>query len=455
MLTPLLLLWPISLALTWLVAQNIAGKPFDRALEFNVQALSKFVAVKDNQVQFNLTGPAREILRADDTDQVYYQVRGSRGEYLAGERDLPAPVEDEKVPDNEVRLREDVINGEEVRVAYTWIKVDDKAAGRVLVQVAETLEKRKTLATEIVKGTMVPQVVTLPLAVLLVWLALVRGIKPLAQLEKRIRARKPDDMSPLDESVVPIEVSPLVSSINDLLRRLQDSIATQKRFLADAAHQLKTPLAGLRMQADLALRKDANADDLKQSLHHIGRASIRATHTVNQLLALARAESRGAPVAKQACDLSALTMEVVKDCLPRAMDKHIDLGFDNACESAGLQGNPTLLKEMVRNLIENALNYTPSTPDHPGVVTARVYRNAKHALVLQVEDSGPGIAEAERERVFEPFYRVLGTEADGSGLGLPIVLEIAHKHGATVDLQETHPGHKPPGAQFNVVFAQP
>jgi len=322
------------------------------------------------------------------------------------------------------------------------------------VQVAETLEKRSVLANEIIKGVMLPQFVILPLAVLLIWLALARGIQPLNELEQRIRHRKPDDMSPLDESVVPIEVSPLVSSINDLLQRLQDSIATQKRFLADAAHQLKTPLAGLRMQADLALRKDANADDLKQSLHHIGRASIRATHTVNQLLALARAESSGSPVVKQTCDLSALTMEAVKDCLPRAMEKHIDLGFDNACDSAGLQGNPTLLKEMVRNLIENALNYTPSTPEHPGVVTARVYRNANNALVLQVEDSGPGIAEAERERVFQPFYRVLGTEADGSGLGLPIVLEIAHKHGATVDLQETHPGQKPPGAQFNVVFAQ-
>jgi two-component system sensor histidine kinase TctE len=254
--------------------------------------------------------------------------------------------------------------------------------------------------------------------------------------------------------VVPIEVSPLVLSINDLLQRLQDSIATQKRFLADAAHQLKTPLAGLRMQADLALRTDASADDLKQSLLQIARSSVRATHTVNQLLALARAESSGAPVAKLSCDLSALTMEVVKDSLPMAMERHIDLGFDQACESAWLEGNPVLLKEMVRNLIENALNYTPSSPERPGVVTARVFRQADLALVLQVEDSGPGIPEAERERVFEPFYRILGTEADGSGLGLPIVMEIAHTHGATVQLQETHPGQHPPGAQFNVVFAK-
>jgi two-component system sensor histidine kinase TctE len=341
-----------------------------------------------------------------------------------------------------------------VRVAYIWVRVKPSSAQPALVQVAETLEKRSVLANEIIKGVMLPQFVILPLAVLLIWLALARGIQPLNELEQRIRQRKTDDMSPLDESVVPIEVSPLVSSINDLLQRLQDSIATQKRFLADAAHQLKTPLAGLRMQADLALRKDANADDLKQSLHHIGRASIRATHTVNQLLALARAESSGAPVAKQACDLSSLTMEVVKDCLPRAMDKHIDLGFDDACDSAGLQGNPTLLKEMVRNLIENALNYTTSSVEHPGVVTARVSRNAKNELVLQVEDSGPGIPVAERERIFEPFYRILGTEADGSGLGLPIVLEIAHQHGATVTLHETHPGHNPPGAQFSVVFTR-
>jgi signal transduction histidine kinase len=170
---------------------------------------------------------------------------------------------------------------------------------RLTVQVAETREKRSVLATEIIKGVMLPQFVILPLAVLLVWLALVRGIKPLSQLEERIRARKPDDLSPLDDKTVPLEVAPLVSSVNDLLTRLKDSIATQKRFLADAAHQLKTPLAGLRMQADLAQREGFNADELKQSLKQIGRSSIRATHTVNQLLALARAESGGQTLARQ------------------------------------------------------------------------------------------------------------------------------------------------------------
>ena len=453
MLTPLLLLWPISLTLTWLVAQNIAGKPFDRALEYNVQALSKLVTVKNSQVQFNLTAPAREILRADDTDLVYYQVIGPRGEHLGGENDLPAPPDEDKPTDGEVRLREDIIHGEEVRVAYTWIKVDVKGAAPVLVQVAETLEKRKTLATEIVKGTMVPQFVTLPLAVLLVWLALVRGIKPLAQLEKRIRARKSDDMSPLDETVVPEEVAPLVSSINDLLSRLKASLTTQKRFLADAAHQLKTPLAGLRMQADLAQR-ETDADELKKSLKHIGRASIRATHTVNQLLALARAETTGRSLAKQRVDLVHIVSEVMADSVPRALEKKIDLGYDGpaAGETASqLEGNPTLLKELVRNLLDNAINYTPEK----GQVTLRLLTDRfSGVLMLLVEDSGPGIPESERELVLQPFYRALGTNVDGSGLGLAIVLEIATQHDATVSIEDAHlPGHpQSPGTRVTVRF---
>ncbi len=451
MLTPLLLLLPISLALTWLVAQNIAGKPFDRALEYNVQALAKLVVVKNNQVQFNLTDPAREILRADDTDLVYYQVLGTRGEFLSGERDLPLPSNEDMAFEGEVRLREDVMQGQEVRVAYTWIKVDVPGARPMLVQVAETLEKRKTLATEIVKGVMVPQFATLPLAVLLVWLALVRGIKPLAELEKRIRARKPDDMSPLDETAVPEEVAPLVSSINDLLSRLKVSLTTQRRFLADAAHQLKTPLAGLRMQADLAQR-ETDAEELKKSLKHIGQASIRATHTVNQLLALARAETTGRSLAKQPVDMVLIASEVMADSVPHALEKKIDLGYDGPAvgeQNTTLEGNPTLLKEMVRNLLDNAIAYTPEN----GRVTLRLLTDRfSGVLVLLVEDSGPGIPESERELVLQPFYRALGTNVDGSGLGLAIVLEIANQHDAAISIEDAEAPNSP-GTRITVRFA--
>ena len=277
-----------------------------------------------------------------------------------------------------------------------------------------------------------------------------RGIRPLAQLERRIRARKADDMSPLDESAVPEEVAPLVSSINDLLTRLKVSLSTQKRFLADAAHQLKTPLAGLRMQADIAQR-EADAGELKKSLKQIGLASVRATHTVNQLLALARAETAGRSLAKQRVDLVDVVAEAIQESLPRALDKHLDLGYEGPepGTASQLEANATLLKEMVRNLIDNAINYTPER----GQVTARLLTDRfSGVLMLLVEDTGPGIPEAERELVFQPFYRALGTNVDGSGLGLAIVAEIAQQHGATVSIESCDRPAPMPGARITVRF---
>jgi two-component system, OmpR family, sensor histidine kinase TctE len=403
-------------------------------------------------------------------------VLGLKGEFLSGEKDMPLPADDDKVELGKVKLRDDEMRGLDVRIAYVYVSTADAPDGGgaltpaqllaqpkpVLVQVAETLEKRSTLATEIVKGVMLPQFVIFPLAVFLVWLALVRGIRPLSELEDRIRARKPDDLSPIDDKTVPFEVVPLVSSVNDLLARQKLSIAAQKRFLADAAHQLKTPLAGLRMQAELALRQGTSEDDLKQSLKQVSRSSIRATHTVNQLLALARAEASGQTVPMQACDLVRLTVEVVQDCLPRAMEKRIDLGYEGVQSGADdartehnatILGNPTLIKEMVRNLIDNAINYTTSTDARPGVVTARVLADPfGSVVVLQVEDNGPGIAPSERDLVLQPFYRTLGQEADGSGLGLAIVAEIAQQHHASLSIDDTTPRAAPPGARFTLRF---
>lgn len=466
MLTPLLLLWPVSLALTWLVAQGLADKPFDRALEYNVQALAQLVNLHDGKPQLNLPQPAGELLRADDADTIYYQVRDDAGELLSGERDLPLPPlqDDTRPPTGEVRLRDAELRGLALRVASTWVRFTPPQAGspqiQVLVQVAETRGKRSVLATEIIKGVMLPQFAILPLAVLLVWLALARGLKPLSQLEQRIRARRPEDLSPLDDKTVPLEVVPLVASVNGLLARLQESVATQKRFLADAAHQLKTPLAGLRMQADLAQRQGTSTDELKQSLQQIGRASKRATHTVNQLLALARAEVAGkAPISHHACDLAQITLDVVRNAFPRALEKRIDLGYDGV--SAGtpgvtVPGNPTLIAEMLSNLVDNAIAYTPSSETAPGVITVRVLVDAfGGVVVLQVEDSGPGIPLSERELVFQPFYRVLGTGVDGSGLGLPIVLEIARLHGAEVTVEDVNPRRHPPGARFSIRFSAP
>ncbi|MGQ2994812.1 sensor histidine kinase [Variovorax sp.] len=456
MLTPLLLLVPVSIGVTWLVAQGIASASFDRVLTHNIETLARTVSLQKDSPRFVLPQPTREILRGDDTDRVYYQVLDSHGTLLSGEHDVPHPSLDEPPTIGQVQLRDGEMNGKSVRVAWIWLAGDAPDAPPALLQVAETRQKQSLLAADIIKGVLLPQFAILPLAVLLIWLALVRGIKPLSVVEARIRERRPGDLSPLDESSVPLEVVPLVSSVNELLDKLNDSIDTQKRFLADAAHQLKTPLAGLRMQADLAQRENANADELKQSLKQIGRASVRATHTVNQLLSLARAEGNSAGAHRQPCDLARLTIEVVREAVPRAIEKRIDLGYDGldpGSRGVVLEGNPTLLKELVRNLVDNAINYTPSRPERTGVITARVLADPfGRVLLLQVEDNGPGISEADRELVFEPFYRVLGNEADGSGLGLPIVREIANQHHAQVTLEDAHPERQPPGARFTVRF---
>jgi two-component system, OmpR family, sensor histidine kinase TctE len=452
MLTPLLLLWPLSLALTWFVAQGIASKPFDRALEFNLQALTQFVVARDDKVSFDLTPQARDLLRADDSDLVYYQVVDARGDVISGEPDFPLPQESVSPEPGRVKLRDDVVRGDEVRVAYAWLSRNRDPQRLVLMQVAETKGKRSTLATEIIKGVMVPQFVILPLAVLLVWMALVRGIRPLNDLEQRIRARKPDDLSPIEETFVPQEVAPLVSSINDLLTRLKVSLSTQKRFLADAAHQLKTPLAGLRMQAEIAQREH-NPDDIRKSLQQIARSSTRATHTVNQLLALARAETTGRALPTAQIDLAELVTEVVQDSVPRALEHGVDLGYEGPEEMPEfclMDGNPTLLKEMTRNLVDNAINYTGTE----GMVTVRVLLDRFSGVqILQVEDNGPGIPEGERDLVLQPFYRALGTNVDGSGLGLAIVQEIAQQHNASIHMEDAHADPTRRGLRISIRFS--
>jgi len=471
MLAPLLLLWPMSVALTWLVAQNIANRPYDRDLAEMARTIARQVIVephptgKSTSVRLRLPEAATEMLRSDDTDRVFFQVLGARGEFVAGDREIPVPEEAPTQP-QELHFRDDSVVSESVRVAYLWLPGAGRAGElQPLVQVAETLDKRSRLATEIIKGVIVPQFVVLPLAVLLVWLALARGIRPLNVLQHRIRQRESQDLSPIQERDVPEEVAPLVSAINDLLSRLDRSMSTQKQFLADAAHQLKTPLAGLRMQAELAQREiDAGQQDpkqLKSSLQHIAHSSQRAAHMVNQLLSMARAEDKESGRRQlQEVNLARLARETVRDFVPKAMENRIDLGYEGPDEGQGLHGRlmgqPLLLRELVRNLTDNALQYTPAG----GTVTVRLMDDPfGQVVVLQVEDTGPGIPEAERDLVFRPFYRALGTNVDGSGLGLAIVREIVQQHEAEITISDARPRSSlnagqgiGPGALFTVRF---
>ncbi|MFY8118319.1 MAG: sensor histidine kinase [Roseateles sp.] len=470
MLAPLLVIWPISVALTWLVAQGIAGRPYDRELGEMARNLGLQVAAaqapEGRRSRYALAPEAAALLRADEADTVFYQVLGLRGEFLSGDRQLPVPEAEAPIVPWVLHFRDDEVSGENVRVAYLWVAPEGMAGSTqtMLVQVAETLGKRSRLASEIIKGVILPQFVILPLAVLLVWMALARGIAPLNDLQRRIRSRESSDLSPIDERRIPDEVAPLVRAINDLLGRLDQSISAQKHFLADAAHQLKTPLAGLRTQAELAQREidegRSSPAELKRSLKQIALSSQRAAHMVNQLLAMARAEDQEHAQRRSDVNLSGLAVETVRDFVPRALDKHIDLGFEgpDASQSAlRVHGHPLLIRELIRNLVDNALLYTPAG----GTVTVRVVEDPfGQVVVLQVEDSGPGIPESEREKVFQPFYRALGTDVDGSGLGLAIVREIAQAHEVEITLDDTRslrPGQSTedgqgPGARFTMRF---
>jgi two-component system sensor histidine kinase TctE len=475
MLAPLLWLWPMSLAITWLVAQGIANLPYDRQLGERTEALAREAAAALGQpssergVRIDIERAARVLLAVDEEDEFFFQVLGRQGELLAGESRLAVPDADD-APARRLRFRDDLIGEQPVRVAYLWLAGVPGPDSDALVQVAETLGKRSTLATEIVKGVILPQFVILPVAVLLVWFALKRGFTPLDNIQARIRRRDSTDLSPIDERGVPEEVVPLVRAINELLQRLDRSMGAQRHFLADAAHQLKTPLAGLRTQAELTVREiDSGRADpavMKQSLRQIAISSQRAAHMVNQLLSMARVEHGGAIERRVPVDLSAVTRDAVRDLVPRSLERRLDLGYEGPGERDGgeaavrpqVLGEPVLLGELVRNLIDNALQYTPTG----GSVTARVWAETdSRAVVLQVEDSGPGVAPAERELIFKPFYRSLGTQVDGTGLGLAIVAEVAQRYGAQVTVDDARPrgaaaadgsAAPMPGALFTVRF---
>lgn len=444
MLAPLLFLWPISIIITHNVADSIANQPYDLALADGVRALSRLVQVEEGQVVVRFPAPPRALFRADQDDVVYYQVADQSGATLSGDAEIPLVPPPATLIGEDVLLRDSMIHGEEVRVAYRFVSPDPVHLDRlVLVQVAETRNKRTDLASRVVTGVLLPQFAIIPLAVVLVWVGLSRGIAPLNRLQSLIRRRRPTDLSPVEPSSVPEEVRPLIVAYNDMMARLEENLQAQQRFIADAAHQMRTPLTGLKMQTDLAMH-ETDPEQLRESLARIAESTDRAAHLINQLLSLARAEASFEKLyAVETVILDAIVREVALELYPRAQAKNIDLGVEVGDHELLVEGNLVLLREMLKNLVDNAIKYTP----RGGSVTART--RFAGSPVFEVEDTGPGIPEADRERVFERFYRVLGSGVDGSGLGLPIVREIAELHRATVTL-DANPAGK--GTLARVVF---
>lgn len=449
MMVPLLLLWPLSVAITFVIARSIADGPFDRALEDRTRVLAQHVRFGDGRAQVRLDRDSATILSGDDQRSGYIQVLDPQGLALLGETDLPAPALYDYPQVGVIKLRQDVYRGEELRIAYQYVEPvgAPTASPPVLVQVAETPTQRTRLANEIIKGVILPQFLILPMALALVWFGLGRGLRPLRLTQEKIHARRPDDLSPLDRRSVPQEIAPLVDGFNELLTRLTHTLSEQRRFIANAAHQMKTPLAGLHTQAELALRETDPAQ-VRRSMEQLAQSSGRAAHLISQLLAMARIENLRDHAVLDVMDLNPLARAVVTEWADPALARRIDFGLETDDEPAPIAGHPILLHEMIGNLLDNALRYTPKG----GTVTVRVKTSATQVF-LEVEDDGPGIPVGERALVFERFYRVLGNQADGSGLGLSIVREITARHEAEVELHDAHAGRPAsPGTLVVVKF---
>ena len=444
LLTPVVLVTLISSGISYFYAFNYATLAYDYSLYDSALDISRQAHVINGQVRVDLPRAALDMLESDKHDNVYYMVNDAQGRFVTGHQGLPLPATGTAA--GKPVYYDGVYRGHPIRIAALSIPLAGLPQDQdsVIVVVGETLNKRRTLANEILLGMLLPELLLVGLIGLLIWHGVARGLRPMAHLQAEISSRSHRDLSPLPVQNAPGELRALVGAMNGLLSRLSAALAAQQRFIADAAHQLRTPLAGLRTQTELALRQD-DSEEVRRSLRQIDTATARTTHLVNQLLSLARAEPGANRLyAPQRLDLAELARAATAEGVPRAIERNIDLGFDASATPAAIAGNALLLQEMVGNLLDNAIRYTASG----GQVTVSVKPQGP-AFVLSIEDNGPGIPPAERERVFERFHRLLGNGTDGCGLGLAIVREIALGHGATVALE---PGVSGKGTRITVEF---
>jgi signal transduction histidine kinase len=428
----LLLLVVCAAVLSYVVALRVATSAYDRSLLDPALDLAANVRVGAQGPELVMPADVRQALLYDHEDTLVFQIRDATGSVIAGVPDLALAS---KLQPNERMFFDGSYQGRPLRIAAV------KSNAGILVQVGETLNKRRRLVWQILATEFVPTLLIAVASLGLAWTVVAHGMVPLRRLRGEILARAPHDLHPLDEHSAPAEIAPAVEAFNRLLAQLRESSAMQQRFLANAAHQLRTPLAGLRMHLELLIRRDLDAE-VRRELEGMHAATLLASHLANQLLALAKAEA----VADQSeparqVNLRALADAAACEWVPRAIARDLDLGFE--LEDAIVSGDAGLLAEGLGNLIDNALRYTPPG----GSVTVRC-GHEDGAPYLAVEDSGPGIPAWARERVFERFFRIDGSPGEGVGLGLAIVKEVAERHAAQVWIDAVYQ----PGARIVIAF---
>jgi two-component system sensor histidine kinase TctE len=422
--------------------REAADSAYDRLLLASASAIAERTAVREEGVWVDIPYAALHMLASTAQDRVFYAVSAPDGQVITGYEDLPLPPE----PGNRRGLPNpffyDVVyRGAPVRVvSLRTFVIGSNLSGFATIRVAQTRGEREALALSLLNQSAIWTLVIAISGGFAAWLGISLGLRPLDRLRDALGRRSPDDVRPVLHDV-PREFKPLVGAVNGMLMRIDNGLCAMRRFISDASHQLKTPLAGLQVQTEMALR-EKDPDTILDSLDKINTSVRRTSRLAKQLLSHARATEPSGVFGD--VDLSRITREAVSAMTPQALARDIDLGFEGV-DSAPLRGDATLLGEMILNLIDNALRYTPKG----AVVTLRVDRN--ETTTITVDDDGPGIPAEKREMVFERFVRLQEPETEGCGLGLAIVQEIAAGHGARVTLEDAPSG----GLRVRIAFPEP
>lgn len=450
LLLPQLVLWMGAAFVSYNVASRYANRAIDASLSQTSRALARQIKPLGSGLLIDFPRAAQDIVEADPQDRVYYMVSTPPGQFILGNRTLPPPPPIAQPRLDEPYFYEGRMEDVPVRAAALYLAYaePDSAPQMLLVQIARSRASRDELARSILIDTALPLSVLVALMTMIVWAGIRAGLAPLDRMRQVVEQRRPNDLAPLHIEDAPTELRSLARALNELLDAVRRNVGAQKRFIGDAAHQLRTPLAGLKSQTELALatladpcalQDDSERQELAARLERVHESAARSAHLVNQLLALARAEPESMGAGSLApVDLHALSREVTAEWVPRALQAGVDLGFDDSEASPAsaalvVHGNGALLREALVNLVDNAIRYA----GRGAVVTVRAGAAGDEACV-EVEDNGPGIAEADHVRVFERFVRATH-QSDGCGLGLAIVREIVERHGGRVQLHERHP----------------
>jgi two-component system sensor histidine kinase TctE len=434
LLVPLAASAVLGLGLAHREARNTAARVQDRLLLGSARIIAQQIRYEDGLLEVAIPPAALELFRSGDQDEVFYRIASAKGLLLSGYAEVPPPPGRLR-PEESIQF-DAVVRDQPVRVvgyAQPVFAAPDESP--VVIEVAQTLHGRARLVQQIWATSLRQEIGMLALVVILVWIALRLSLKRIVRLRDQVRDRTPGSLEPLDAGPVPLELQPLVGAINGYVQRLDGQMAERSRFIANAAHQLRTPFTVLQTQVDFGLRSTDPAQK-DETLKAIYQGVRDGTRLVNQMLSLSTAEA-GAPhpPPRTAVDVVEMAKRVLEEQAALAQAKDIDLGFESGLDRLELPASSTMLHELLANLVDNALRYTPAG----GVVTVSVLREEERVL-LRVDDNGPGIPAEDRVRVFERFTRLHPGDTPGCGLGLAIVQELAAALGAGIQLADPPEG---------------